>query len=158
MNAMKKTKPNNCQINLQKIVRNVYVPRQSSLELWAAHALPPKHKKNEITIRVVGTKESAALNEGYRHKSGPTNILSFPFETPAGIELPLLGDLIICAPLLIKEAKQQKKLLRAHWAHLVIHGVLHLQGYDHVTLKEAKIMESLEIKILQQLGFGNPYE
>ena len=97
------------------------------------------------------------LNKQYRHKIGPTNILSFPIEVPEGIDLNLLGDLVICAPLLEKEALEQNKPFMSHWAHIIVHGILHLLGYDHIDDDEAEIMENKEIKILSTLNIENPY-
>jgi probable rRNA maturation factor len=108
-------------------------------------------------VRIVGEQESAELNEQYRHKSGPTNILSFPVDVPEGIELDLLGDLVICAPVVEKEALEQGKLLAHHWAHIIVHGVLHLLGYDHIDDDEAELMENKEIAILNKLHINNPY-
>ncbi|MEM7016900.1 MAG: rRNA maturation RNase YbeY [Pseudomonadota bacterium] len=112
----------------------------------------------ELTIRIVSTAESAELNEQWRHRSGATNVLSFPFEPPPGIKMSLLGDIVICAAKVHSEAQAQYKTENAHWAHLVIHGVLHLLGYDHIETSDADCMEALEIQILQQLGYANPYE
>ncbi|NJO14279.1 MAG: rRNA maturation RNase YbeY [Thioploca sp.] len=111
----------------------------------------------ELTIRIVDAAESQQLNEAWRKKPGPTNVLSFPFENLPGITLPILGDIVICAPLVIHEATQQQKLLDAHWAHLVIHGTLHLLGYDHLDEVQAQQMEQLEIQALHHLGYPNPY-
>ena len=108
-------------------------------------------------MRIVDEQESAELNEQYRHKSGPTNILSFPVDLPEGIELNLLGDLVICAPVLEKEALEQEKLLAHHWAHIIVHGVLHLLGYDHIDETQAELMENKEIAILNKLNINNPY-
>jgi probable rRNA maturation factor len=108
-------------------------------------------------IRLVDDAESAELNQQFRHKSGPTNILSFPFEVPNGMEMDLLGDLVICAPLIAREAEQQNKLAEHHWAHITVHGVLHLLGYDHVEEQDAEQMEALEIEILNGLDIANPY-
>jgi probable rRNA maturation factor len=108
-------------------------------------------------IRLVDDQESAELNQQYRHKQGPTNILSFPFEAPDGFDTDLLGDLVICTPLIALEAQQQNKQLFDHWAHITIHGVLHLLGYDHIDDAEAEEMEALEIKILSRLNINNPY-
>ena len=111
----------------------------------------------ELTVRVVDEDEMAALNARYRHKSGPTNILSFPFEAPPGVELNLLGDLVIAAPVVKQEAREQGKTESAHWAHMIVHGTLHLLGYDHQESVEAEDMEAREIRILKQLGYSNPY-
>lgn len=111
-----------------------------------------------LTIRLVEREESALLNQRYRHLEGPTNILSFPFGQPQLLQPPLLGDLVICVPLLEDEARQQHKPVEAHWTHLVIHGLLHLFGYDHVSEDDAEKMEALEIQILQHLGISDPYQ
>ena len=111
----------------------------------------------ELTIRIVDEKESAELNEQYRHKNGATNVLSFPFEAPAEVKLNLLGDLIICSKVVQQQADEQKKDELAHWAHMVVHGTLHLLGYDHMNDADAKVMEAKEIKILSQLGYPDPY-
>jgi probable rRNA maturation factor len=126
------------------------------MQRWAEAAV--KRESAEIVIRVVGSEESAELNEHYRLKAGPTNVLSFPFEPPPGVATDILGDLVICAPVVEKEAVEQRKPLVAHWAHLIVHGVLHLQGFDHIEEHEALTMESEEIAILNGLGFSNPYE
>ncbi len=133
------------------------LPDRRQLQQWVDAALGESDSDNEIVIRIVDEAESAELNQQYRHKSGPTNILSFPFEAPPGLDLELLGDLVVCAPVVAKEAEQQHKKLLDHWAHIVVHGVLHLLGYDHVDDKDAERMESLEIKLLQQLNIENPY-
>ncbi|ALG69088.1 rRNA maturation RNase YbeY [Beggiatoa leptomitoformis] len=114
-------------------------------------------RKNALTIRIVDEAEGKTLNETWRQKAYATNVLSFPFETPKGLKIPLLGDIIICAPVVVHEANEQQKPLLAHWAHLVIHGTLHLIGYDHVEDAQAERMESLEIQVLQQLGYSDPY-
>ncbi|WP_228133133.1 rRNA maturation RNase YbeY [Alkanindiges illinoisensis] len=117
----------------------------------------------DISIRLVDNSESQSLNLHYRHKDKPTNVLSFPSELPEEI-LPMLdqvplGDLVICIPVVLKEAAEQHKTPEAHFAHMVVHGTLHLMGYDHeLGAQEAVEMEALEIQVLQQLGFGNPYE
>lgn len=111
----------------------------------------------DMTIRVVDSNESQQLNHQYRGKDKPTNVLSFPSDLPEEIGINLLGDLVICAPVVAEEAKQQSKPLLAHWAHMVIHGTLHLQGYDHIEDDQAEAMEALEIKLLQGLNFANPY-
>ncbi len=110
-----------------------------------------------VLIRIVGILESSDLNLQYRNKTGPTNILSFPFDVPPGIPSDHLGDLVICAPLVSSEAIEQGKLVLHHWIHLLIHGVLHLQGFDHIAPKEAQEMESLETKLLSLLDVPDPY-
>jgi len=111
----------------------------------------------QLTIRMVDRNESAKLNSTYRHREGATNVLSFPFETPRLLTPPLLGDLIVCVPLVLSEAAQQNKQADSHLAHLVVHGVLHLLGYDHEEDGAALEMEHLEKKIMVQLGFPDPY-
>ena len=136
------------------------LPKDEELMSWVKAALLfEKHHDSELTIRFVNKKESAELNEQYRNKRGSTNILSFPFEIPSELEgeLNLLGDLIICADVVKEEAIEQQKKEISHWAHMVIHGTLHLLGYDHLTDNEADEMEQKEIKILSQLGYSDPY-
>jgi len=111
----------------------------------------------ELSIRLVDESESAALNSTYRGKTGPTNVLSFPFDSPIPMEPRLLGDLIVCVPVVEKEALEQNKMIDDHWAHLVVHGYLHLLGYDHIEQTEAEVMEKLEIDILQSLNITDPY-
>ena len=136
-----------------------YLPSAEKLELWASTALLNKtdFDEPELTIRLVESEESQQLNFEYRGKDKPTNVLSFPFEVPAGIPLQLLGDLVICAPVVQLEATQQNKTPEAHWAHMVVHGCLHLLGYDHIKDDEAEIMEDLERQIMAELGFSDPY-
>ena len=147
-------------IHLQYAEDKTLIPKKSLLRLWAKTALNRKIESAEVTIRVVDIKEMSTLNKTYRHKEGPTNVLSFPFSTPSDIpiEVPFLGDIVICALVVKLEAQEQNKLTEAHFAHMVIHGVFHLLGYNHETDEEAKIMESLEIEMMQLLGFNNPYE
>ena len=133
------------------------VPTAEMMQTWVDAVLKDSEQDSEIVVRLVDEAESAELNSQFRHKSGPTNVLSFPFEAPEGFEMDLLGDLVICAPLLAQEASQQNKALFDHWAHILIHGVLHLVGYDHLQDDEAEEMESLEIKILSTLNIDNPY-
>ncbi len=134
------------------------LPKDNELLTWLKNTLEfEQHGDAELTIRFVDEKESADLNEQYRHKKSATNILSFPFDAPAEVELNLLGDLIICSDVVRKEAKEQKKEELAHWAHMVVHGTLHLLGYDHLSDEQASIMEIKEIKILSQLGYTDPY-
>lgn len=145
-------------IDIQRVFKSDLQPSDMQLELWVNTVLANLKEEFELTIRIVDETESAELNETYRHKRGPTNILSFPFDVPDGVELNLLGDLVICAPVLEREAAEQNKSLHHHWAHIVIHGTLHLLGYDHIEDAEAKEMESKEIELLQTLSIPNPYE
>jgi probable rRNA maturation factor len=130
---------------------------QATLTALAAAGDKLVPAQTELCIRVVDEAESAQLNENYRHKPGATNVLSFPVDSIQGTAINLLGDLAICAPLVIREAGEQDKAVQAHWAHLTVHGVLHLKGYDHEESAAAERMENLEIRILDSLGFGNPY-
>jgi len=143
-------------VEVQHAVERQWVPEDEKFLRWASAAV--KREEAELVIRIVDETESAELNEHYRHKAGPTNVLSFPFEVPEGIPNNLLGDLVICAAVVEREAREQGKDLEAHWAHMVVHGVLHLQGYDHISESDAAVMEAEEIAILNDLGFPNPYE
>ncbi len=145
-------------LDIQRAVEHDGVPSDQDFQTWAEAALLPYEKPFELTIRVVDSEESQTLNLNYRQKNKPTNVLSFPFEVPDGIELDLLGDLVICAEIVAKEANEQQKTLAAHWAHMTIHGCLHLLGFDHINDDEAEEMEALEIDIIEKLGFNNPYE
>ncbi len=132
-------------------------PPVAALRRWAAAALEGAPGTRELCIRIVAEAESADLNRRYRHRDGPTNVLSFPFQSPGDVHLPLLGDLVICAPVVAREAAAQGKSLEAHWAHMVVHGVLHLLGHDHEDEAGATTMESLETRTLEGLGFPDPY-
>jgi probable rRNA maturation factor len=145
------------QIAIQTIFKSDGQPNRRQIQRWVDAALEGSNKTHSCVVRIVDEQESAQLNERYRHKQGPTNILSFPVEIPEGIELNLLGDLVICAPVVKKEALEQHKALAHHWAHMIVHGVLHLLGYDHIDDDEAEQMESKEIAILKKLNISNPY-
>lgn len=141
------------------------VPAESNIEQWVQQVLTKQLESTpfpELSIQVVDEQTITELNETYRHKSGPTNVLSFPFDAPPGLPEEeaeaLLGDIVICAQVVAAEAQQQHKSLQAHWAHMVVHGVLHLLGYDHLNDKEAEQMERLEIQLLNELTFPNPYQ
>jgi probable rRNA maturation factor len=134
------------------------LPTEAQLHEWASAVLAGRREVAELSVRIVDAAQSAELNERYRQKAGPTNVLSFAFEAPAGVELPLLGDLVICAEVVENEADEQHKTPMSHWAHMIVHGTLHLLGYDHQDDQQAAAMEAEEIKILQALGFANPYE
>ena len=133
------------------------LPTTEQIEQWATAAVQPQSDEVEMTVRIVDEAESHALNLNYRGKDRPTNVLSFPFECPDEVELPLLGDLVICRQVVEREAQEQDKPLMAHWAHMVVHGSLHLLGYDHIEDDEAEEMESLETQIMTGLGFADPY-
>nr|WP_315543763.1 rRNA maturation RNase YbeY [uncultured Aggregatibacter sp.] len=133
------------------------LPTAEQIEQWATAAVQPKSDEVEMTVRIVDEAESHALNLNYRGKDRPTNVLSFPFECPDEVELPLLGDLVICRQVVEREAQEQDKPVMAHWAHMVVHGSLHLLGYDHIEDDEAEKMESLETQIMTGLGFADPY-
>ncbi|WP_297485931.1 rRNA maturation RNase YbeY [uncultured Photobacterium sp.] len=133
------------------------LPTEAEFQQWLNAAVIPFQADAEVTIRLVDEQESHALNLEYRGKDRPTNVLSFPFEAPPEIEMNLLGDLIICRQVVEAEAIEQQKPLNAHWAHMVVHGSLHLLGYDHIEDDEAEEMEALETEIMQNMGFVDPY-
>jgi len=132
------------------------VPRPSDFRQWVVAALSERTTPAEVSIKIIDEVESATLNHTYRGKDYATNVLSFPSELPLDIS-PLLGDLAICAPVVRREALEQHKATTAHWAHMVVHGTLHLLGYDHIEDQEAEAMEGLETEILTTLGFAPPY-
>lgn len=132
-------------------------PTKATLLTWITEVLRRFRTCSEITLRIVDIVESAHLNETWRQRPGPTNVLSFPAEGLATIAPHLLGDIVICAPLVRQEAAAQRKVIEAHWAHLVVHGTLHLLGYDHQTASAARTMELLEKRVLKILGFPDPY-
>lgn len=137
-----------------------HIPANDTIQLWVDLVLNQHSDStaNELTIRFVDNEESQSLNSSYRGKDKPTNVLSFPFENPPGLSLPLLGDLVVCVPVLEREAKEQYKSLTAHYAHMIVHGCLHLLGYDHINNFDAQQMEALEIALLAELGIDDPYE
>ena len=145
-------------VDLQIATENIEgLPTEDQIVQWATAAVQPEGDEVEMTVRIVDEAESHELNLTYRGKDRPTNVLSFPFECPDEVELPLLGDLVICRQVVEREAAEQEKPLMAHWAHMVVHGSLHLLGYDHIEDDEAEEMESLETQIMQGLGFDDPY-
>ncbi|MFM8330161.1 MAG: rRNA maturation RNase YbeY [Candidatus Methylumidiphilus sp.] len=144
------------RVELQIESDSAHLPSEDDVTRWAQAAV--QRETAEIVVRVVDEPESAELNGHYRKQHKPTNVLSFPFEAPPGMATDILGDLVVCAPVVEREAAEQGKPLAAHWAHMVVHGVLHLQGYDHIEDNEASIMETEEIAILNRLGFANPYQ
>ncbi|RDE24114.1 rRNA maturation RNase YbeY [Motiliproteus coralliicola] len=145
------------ELDLQLASDAAGLPSDEQFQQWAEHALKGRREQAELTIRIVDETESQQLNREYRGKDKPTNVLSFPFEAPPGIELDLLGDLVICAPVVAREADEQHKALSHHWAHMLIHGILHLLGYDHISDEQAAEMEPLETELLAALGIEDPY-
>lgn len=151
-------------------ISSVEVPENKQIQQWVAAAIEAtrseenqeKNQNTQMTVRIVEEAEISRLNEDFRHKSGATNVLSFPFVPPPGIpeneSVQSLGDLVVCAAVVNKEAKEQLKKSSAHWAHIIIHGTLHLMGLDHQNKKEAYDMESLETNIMFELGFPDPYK
>ena len=135
------------------------IPAAASFRRWVDAALrgAKRRKATELSIRIVDTAEGRALNRDYRGKDYATNVLSFEAELPSGVKLPLIGDLAICAPVVAREAAEQGKRERDHWAHLTVHGVLHLLGYDHIEDADAEVMEALETRVLADLGIADPY-
>ena len=134
------------------------IPTATEVQRWTEAALRRVERQSvSLSVRVVDETEIADLNQRYRFKHGATNVLSFPFEDPPGVESDELGDIVVCAPVVEREAHEQGKSTEEHWAHMVVHGVLHLCGYDHIEDSEAKQMESEETRILTGLGFPAPY-
>lgn len=146
------------RVEVQYTCINDDLPGPAAFRHWVQGAAAEPDSDVEVVVRVVDRAESAELNAQYRHQMGPTNVLSFPFEPPPETESKLLGDLIICGPVVAEEAREQGKSVSAHWAHMVVHGMLHLRGYDHDTPEAAAQMETLEISIMAKLGFPDPYE
>ena len=146
------------RLSVQYGVARAGLPADSALRRWAHAALKGlRRRRVALGLRIVGDAESAALNNRFRRKSYPTNVLSFPFEAPPGTRSDILGDLVICAPVVRREAHTQRKPVKAHWAHMVVHGILHLRGYDHRKRRDAAVMEKMEIRLLKELGYANPY-
>ncbi len=146
------------EIDLQIASQSQDLPTELQLKTWAQAALNSRRANAELSLRIVDEDESQQLNGQYRQKDKPTNVLSFPADLPEELQLPLLGDLVICAPVVAREAEDQNKALDAHWAHMLVHGTLHLLGYDHIDETDATEMEALETQIITELGFAPPYE
>lgn len=145
-------------LNLQLACDNACgLPTEADFLRWLQGLLPLCCECMEVTVRLVDEEESNALNLTYRGKDRATNVISFPFDPPPHVKLPLLGDLVICRQVVEREAQHQEKALEAHWAHMLIHGSLHLLGYDHTLDQAAMEMESLEIEIMKKLGYPDPY-
>jgi len=151
----------NLTLDLQSASMQDDLPDAAQMATWLEAALSGRRERAELSVRLVDEAESQTLNRTYRDKDYPTNVLSFPFEVPEGIDdeelQALLGDLVICAPVVRREAREQRKPERHHWAHMVVHGTLHLLGHDHIDPDEAEHMEQLERDILASLGLPDPY-
>jgi len=145
------------EVDIQYATNVPDLPDVIQLRYWAETALEDLKKNAELTIRIVDEAEGTQLNERWRKSQGPTNVLSFTYEGVSNIAPDFLGDIIICAPVVTSEAEEQNKNNHAHWAHMVIHGVLHLTGFDHIDPENADRMENLEINILEKLNYKNPY-
>lgn len=156
------TRNRRMQIDIQ--IDAAEAPEPDSIIAWAEWASGELNdglaltQDTELSIQVVDEPAIQQLNRDYRHQDKPTNVLSFPYEAMPGINLPLLGDIVLCAPVIAREAREQGKALADHWAHMTVHGVLHLRGYDHIEEAQAEEMEALERGILAKHGVGNPYE
>lgn len=148
-------------LDLQQASSGENLPLPAQFERWLTQALAGYRDHVNVCIRLVDEAESQALNHNYRGKDKPTNVLSFPFELPAGVDdaeaQALLGDLVICVPVLEREAAEQGKTTEQHWAHLVVHGALHLLGFDHIDPQDAEVMENIERQVLANLGLPDPY-
>ena len=153
--------PNRLDVTVSYALPRAGLPAANSFRKWVAAALEGRIREADLAIRVVDAREGRALNRHYRGKDSATNVLSFPAELPEGlpegVKLPLLGDLVLCAPVIAREAREQRKPLAAHYAHLTVHGVLHLLGWNHEDETEAECMEGLEREILASLGIEDPY-
>ena len=145
------------QILVQYAVDFPRLPDRKDIVCWASAGLQESRQDVEVVVRIVDAAESEALNRQYRHKDGPTNVLSFPYDPIPGVGQAIRGDVVICAPVVEQEARSQGKTSDSHWAHIVIHGVLHLLGYDHQDDDQARIMEDHERRLLHGLGYADPY-
>jgi len=147
------------QIDVEVNSSSTKIPSIENIELWISTALQSDElNQAEVSVYIVDETEGQELNAQYRGKNNPTNVLSFPADIPDEVGVPLLGDLVICAPVVEREAQEQGKTLDAHWAHMLVHGTLHLLGYDHIEDDEADVMEALETRLITQLNFPAPYD
>ena len=144
-------------VDVQYASLNHNLPEKDTITTWVDAVLNKQGETGKLTVRIVDETEGRELNEKWRKAIGATNVLSFPADEQVKNTSDLIGDIIICAPLVEHEAKSQYKPLLAHWAHMVIHGTLHLLGFDHINKDDAEIMEDIEINILSELGINNPY-
>jgi len=146
------------ELEIQRAIDAPDLPEDDAFRQWVEAALDGRRDSAALTIRLVDAEEGRELNHAYRQKDYATNVLSFPLTLPEAVEIPYIGDLAICAPVVAREAREQGKPARAHWAHMTVHGVLHLLGFDHQNNAEAREMEGLERQIMATLGFADPYE
>ncbi|WP_417533462.1 rRNA maturation RNase YbeY [Marinobacterium stanieri] len=144
-------------VDVQYAIDAAGLPAEGDFSRWVETVLKERKVDGEVCIRIVDAEESQSLNAEYRGKDKPTNVLSFPFEVPPGIPVTLLGDLVICAEVVVAEAEEQEKALFDHWAHMVVHGTLHLLGFDHINDDDAEEMEALERTLLARLNIADPY-
>jgi len=144
-------------VDIQLASKALDIPQSSEINRWISAVLPNDKHDAEVNVRIVDEQEITQLNSTYRHKTEATNVLSFPANLPSDLDLSLLGDIVICAPIVNTEANEQNKTLKAHWAHMLVHGTLHLLGYDHIDEQGAQQMEGLETAILTKLEFPPPY-
>ena len=145
------------ELELQIASNAQTLPHPSQFREWVGSTLSERMDEAQLTIRIVDEEEMTELNETYRKKQGPTNVLSFPADINPEIEMPLLGDIVICASVVQRESSDAEIDLLAHWAHMVVHGTLHLLGYDHIQKDDAELMEALEEEILTEMGYPAPY-
>lgn len=145
-------------ITIQQAAKQHWSPNARLLRHWAKHVLAERTAQTEVTLRLVTAEEMRILNETYRKKLGPTNVLAFPYEYPDTPQKPILGDIVICSEIVNQEALAEGKTQEAHWAHIVVHGLLHLLGYDHENEPDARVMQTLEKDILKSLQFPDPYQ
>ncbi|MBU2884638.1 rRNA maturation RNase YbeY [Gilvimarinus agarilyticus] len=147
-----------CQVDINVQVEADTAPSDDEVHRWVAAAVADRRAQSEVSVSIVDAETSQRLNGQYRGRDYPTNVLSFPADLPEELGLPLLGDLVVCAAVVEREAREQGKPPQAHWAHMLVHGTLHLLGYDHIEDCEAEQMEALETTIITGLGFAPPYE
>lgn len=148
----------NLALSVQYATARRGLPRRPAIRRWVLAALAGvRRSRVAVGVRIVGGRESAALNRHYRGKRGPTDVLSFPFAAPRGVKSDVLGDLVLCAPLARRAARAERIVEEAHWAHLVVHGIMHLRGYTHENEKDATAMERREARALETLGYPDPY-
>lgn len=146
------------RVDVQYACGRSRLPERSAIRRWVRAAMADLPARDwELVVRIVDEEEGAMLNRRYRRKRGPTNVLSFRYDATPGELGSSLGDIVICAPVVAREARDQGKTRAAHWAHMVVHGVMHLRGFDHVRVRDAAVMEAAETRILERLGFPNPY-